>query len=591
MPGESGTKPGAANGGAENWNMSPDAGNTAEKEKQLDEKLDSFLSKVSLKNKFEIVDDVCEKNNIPKIQSLDEVKTWNSESKQALVDAFEEREVKIANAIAAPIKKWNEQESAVAQKKAVEAVRTQPKEQEVDPESVGGKIDKILSTKMGKKVVGTALALAAGAGIFAGALMLKNGKTEEPSPEETQQEMVADDNVDVEDGVEEAENMEMYHFANNYGPFNDLEAKRGIHSFMNAGDYVGELIENGDLEVVENENGELELADRTAAYRVILYETIRMNKEQAADYLANMCSAGYFTDIFPNGCSLTEAENYLEGLSQEEEENFLQRVHELIANASFEEVVLDGELGGDYNNSMIVADGGTAENSDEAHLGYTCTNETGRRVLSVIFGNNNNILTKISLENMSITRDEDGHVTVVLRDADGNEYRYCLQCISKNERIVVEVPPVTNNEPEEVPVTPIVTPTPTPGGGGGGGGGGDEGKTDFDQVFVDAGLDGSTVTPLDQAGEVSVAPAEVAPMPVETPVNELTPEQVEAAVDGGWNGEIINGGRTDENAANVAAEDAADASAIENYTSEAPAGSWVQLSEDDLGNIYSSNDF
>lgn len=599
MPGESGTKPGAANGGAENWNMGPDARNTAENEKSADKRLEELFSKVALKVKFDWVDEICEKNNIPKVQSLEDIKSWSDENKLALVELIEGYLTRIEEAKARLQNKQRQEPAPVAtNKQAVEteaaAAGTQEKEEEVDPESVG-KLTKLMRTKMGRKAIAAALAGATGVGLLAGALMLKSRKTEEPSPTETQQEMAIGDEADAEadaGGAEDMENMERYHFANNYSYFNDLEAKRGPHSFMNAADFIEDLVESGDIEVVENESGELEFADRDAAYRVVLYETIRMNKEQAADYLANMCAAGYFQDIFPNGCSLTEAESYLEGLSEEESVSFLQRMDEILAGASFEEVALVGEQSGTYNNSMIEANNGTAENSEDAQLRFTRTYENGTEALAIVFENGNRILTKVSLENATITRNENGDIDITLRDANGHEYRYCVQCISRNQRIIVGVPPITNDEPEEVTETPTVTPTPTPGGGGGGGGG-EEGKTDFDQELVDAGLDGLTVTPLDQAGEVSVAPAEVTPMPVETPANELTPEQVEAAVDGGWNGEITSNqdNRTEENTANIAAENAADEAAIRNYIENAPSGTWTTVSPDDLGNIYSSGDF
>ena len=169
MPGESGTNPNAANGGAENWNMDPNAENGTEKEKNVSEQVEAFISSRPLpaRKMFAIAEGIKEG-----VSNLNDIRSWSDTEKAAFVNAVNEEIARADAEKATSIYTAAEEE---AKKLAAEhnvpetPEQAQQVEKEVDPNEKNGEFWRALrNSKYGRAAIGalTVAILVSGAYLF-----------------------------------------------------------------------------------------------------------------------------------------------------------------------------------------------------------------------------------------------------------------------------------------------------------------------------------------------------------------------------------------------------------------------------------------
>ncbi len=356
-----------------------------------------------------------------------------------------------------------------------------------------------------------------------------NNKSNEPmvstemsmdNEDETEAETEA--STEEETTAEDEENLEKLGFQDNYDYWNNIERKSSHNAWMNAGDYMADLINKGKVEVVEKD-GKYELANKDDAYRVLLASAFAENREQAGTYMAYAnAEAGLFSDWISEG-KIRAGEEACEKMSEEDQQKVIAEWVENLKGAKFEEVILNGVYENNYifdksNNSHI-------ENMDDAGACYTKTNENNMKALKITFENGGSFLAKINLDDIEISNTKEGFV-VILHNADGSEWRYCCQPMVPEGTPINEGTPEQPENPAPAPEAPTPTapapeaptptapapeaPTPTapapeP-----------ETKAPFVQEIVEEGLDGLTVDVQPQTDAVEEVKPTMAPFPGST---------------------------------------------------------------------------
>ncbi|MCQ2570651.1 MAG: hypothetical protein MJ154_00135 [Candidatus Saccharibacteria bacterium] len=414
--------------------------------------------------------------------------------------------------------------------------------EEVAETADNGNEKKRRSPAFKKKVAAVILTLAALAG------MAGLGMNNDKNTKEQTTTAIEETTDDQEDG----EQNEALRIMDNYDYYNNIEAKPSLNSWMNGSEYVSDLANSGDIEIVRDTEGHLEFANRDDAYRTILTGLFTMNQEQAGSIMGFAREAGLFS-AYMDEATVQAGENAIANMTEEEQAAAIAEWQAALANASFDTVIWQGNA----DNCYIRDKSGDAhiENSSDAEACHCVTDETGTPVLRVTLENGQQMYFKFNLEYSSIEETKDGYI-VTFFDENGNEIKVCCQDLDVEGNPVTSTIPDTDPDPTPTPTpeptptpdpdpdpdptptptpdpdptpTPDPDPTPTPS---------DE-KKPFTEEEVTRGLDGLTVTDEDSEvdeGEVTEAPTEV----VEgTGGSTVTPEATTPTVAPGDNEQTV----------------------------------------------------
>ena len=251
-----------------------------------------------------------------------------------------------------------------------------------------------------------------------------------------------------EDNPEEKEKER--HYEDNYDYYNRMEKKNTDYSWMNSGEAMSDLVNSGEVAVVENGDGTYRFADKDAAYRALLGGPAVANIEQIGTIIGGgRGSADLFTDRLSEG-TIAAGEQYAQGLSEEQTLDFIDEWQGILAQSTFEEVTLNG----DYENSYIYDNTGDEhiENRQDAKACYSVTDETGLKALKVHLPNGKEMLFKVNLDDAVITKTQlqDGSsiFEVKLYDANGNEYYYCTQFMIETGTDINKDTPTPDPKPD-----------------------------------------------------------------------------------------------------------------------------------------------
>ena len=541
MPGESGKNPNAAKGGAENWNMDPNAENGTEKEKNVSEQVEAFISSRPLpaRKMFAIAEGIKEG-----VGNLNDIRLWSDADKAAFVNAVNDEIAKanVEKAASTYAAAGEEAKRLAAEHNVPETPeQAQQVEKAVDPNEKNGEFWRALrNSKFGKAAIGalTVAILVSGAYLFGKKNSEKNSQEQgvpQPTPVATEQVV---DNTDY--GLEEAEANESLHDRSTYcGAFASEDgstfnqAKVGRHAFaerFDASDMTEEEIRTEWLEG----DGMNQFAARAAVYYDIATHTENPNfAVDGAD--------------FENPNELTQA--------LMNDEDLDQRVYDALEifayNSNIESVTTSDTR---YTYGMDCQfETGNADTSQVNLVAYEVQGE--REVLEFTYywmeddGKTLHSETHRYGEPCGALQPEHAIITsvpIVTETPTPTPTPETPTPTPETPTPTPETPTPTPTAPPENPTNPTPTPepsptptpepTPTP----------DPSKTPFDLPTVTDGLDGTTITPDDQNGTVTdtvptvaPAPSDIAPGPAD---QGYDPDSVNPNPDPSELPDIINSG-------------------------------------------------
>ncbi len=284
----------------------------------------------------------------------------------------------------------------------------------------------------------------------------------------------------------------------NYDYYN-VDNKETDVAWMNAGDFITDLINDGKIKVSTNEEGKLVFENPSDANKIILKEAFKMNNEQAATFIAYARDAGLFGDYVPENVTIEEAEVFLETASPEQVDSIIKEWESEVDQATFEEVTETGTM----NNEFIANIGGGDKimDSSQAEAVYCETDETGHVWTKTTFANGGSIenkynLSQFEMEDETYSAENDNEVVSapLMRKVSGSfkmiNYKPCVQNGSKK----IKHPP----EKKKTPPPKKKTPPPNE----------NKKKNDPGRTGMSTGLEGSYVDQRGQNSELGTKPDE-----------------------------------------------------------------------------------
>ena len=340
------------------------------------------------------------------------------------------------------------------------------------------------NSKLGKKIATVAAATALGGGIFMSGIAAGKAandadkSTTESLPEPTQptieqvvEEEPTDETVaepeETTQIAEVQETLERMLFTNEHKFYN--EEGKAIKGERSDQAHVGaELVLRDEYMKLTPEEKRLIAEGNKEAKDMLLRNAILAicedSIEVASSYTVNLIAESngkYFTDFFDADATVSQIQEKLESMSEEEQDAFLHEFKDIMEHSTFEATVLTGRNG--YHNNFIrktTGEDGT-ENYDLIHC---VTDDYGAEVTKINLpdvdaeGNYidgqylGSLLDKVNIENIEVVEDEDGSVSFICKDSLGHIVYYCMQLVIEIDGTVKIV--IRRDD------TPEVTPPP-----------------------------------------------------------------------------------------------------------------------------------